>query len=76
MILNMVHQGLFGELLHAVGGYIHDLRASNSVTRTRDSGGETIPSIVMVTCIQPTASDRSPSASTSIGAISSTSWSR
>ena len=26
MVLNMVRQGLFGELLHAEGAYIHDLR--------------------------------------------------
>ena len=26
MILNMVRSGLFGELLHAEGGYLHDLR--------------------------------------------------
>jgi predicted dehydrogenase len=27
MVLNMVRQGLFGELLHGEGAYIHDLRA-------------------------------------------------
>lgn len=27
MALNMARQGLFGELLHAEGGYLHDLRA-------------------------------------------------
>jgi hypothetical protein len=27
MVLNMARQGLFGELLHAEGGYLHDLRA-------------------------------------------------
>lgn len=27
MVLNMVRQGLFGEILHAEGGYLHDLRA-------------------------------------------------
>jgi predicted dehydrogenase len=27
MILNMVRQGLFGELIHAEGGYLHDLRS-------------------------------------------------
>ncbi len=26
MILNMVRQGIFGELVHGVGGYLHDLR--------------------------------------------------
>ena len=26
MVLNMVRQGLFGELVHAEGGYMHDLR--------------------------------------------------
>ena len=27
MVFNMVRKGLFGELLHAEGGYLHDLRA-------------------------------------------------
>ena len=27
MVLNMVRQGVFGEILHAEGGYLHDLRA-------------------------------------------------
>ena len=27
MVFNMVRQGLFGEILHAAGGYLHDLRA-------------------------------------------------
>jgi hypothetical protein len=27
MVFNIVRQGLFGELLHAEGGYLHDLRA-------------------------------------------------
>jgi predicted dehydrogenase len=27
MVLNMVRQGLFGEILHAEGGYMHDLRS-------------------------------------------------
>jgi hypothetical protein len=27
MVYNMVRQGLFGEILHAEGGYLHDLRA-------------------------------------------------
>lgn len=27
MVYNMVRQGVFGELLHAEGGYLHDLRA-------------------------------------------------
>ncbi|HOG51557.1 MAG TPA: Gfo/Idh/MocA family oxidoreductase, partial [Lentisphaeria bacterium] len=26
MVLNMVRQGLFGEIIHAEGGYLHDLR--------------------------------------------------
>ena len=26
MVLNMVQQGVFGEVLHAEGGYLHDLR--------------------------------------------------
>ncbi len=31
MILNMVRQGLFGELIHCAGGYEHDLRDSIAV---------------------------------------------
>src|SRR5687767_2075393 len=27
MVYNMVRQGVFGEILHAAGGYLHDLRA-------------------------------------------------
>ncbi len=27
MVFNMVRQGVFGELVHAAGGYLHDLRA-------------------------------------------------
>jgi hypothetical protein len=27
MVFNMVRQGVFGEVLHAAGGYLHDLRA-------------------------------------------------
>ena len=27
MVFNMVRQGVFGELLHAAGGYLHDLRS-------------------------------------------------
>ena len=27
MVFNMVRQGMFGEILHAAGGYLHDLRA-------------------------------------------------
>ncbi len=27
MVLNMVRQGVFGDILHAEGGYLHDLRA-------------------------------------------------
>ena len=27
MVLNMVRQGVFGEILHAEGGYLHDLRS-------------------------------------------------
>ena len=39
MILNMVRQGLFGELLHAQCGYLHDLRGSRWATPARDAGG-------------------------------------
>ena len=34
MVLNMVRQGVFGELVHCAGGYCHDLRPS--VSRARE----------------------------------------
>ena len=33
MVLNMVRQGLFGEILHAEGGYMHDLRSVKFAAR-------------------------------------------
>ncbi len=33
MVFNMVRQGLFGEILHAEGGYLHDLRAIKFANR-------------------------------------------
>ncbi len=39
MAFNMVRQGLFGEILHAEGGYLHDLRRDQvRRTGTKDSG--------------------------------------
>ncbi len=38
MVFNIVRQGLFGELLHAEGGYLHDLREIKFERRTKDSG--------------------------------------
>ena len=35
MVFNMVRQGLFGEILHAEGGYLHDLRAIKFAERGR-----------------------------------------
>ena len=37
MVYNMVRQGLFGEILHAEGGYLHDLRI-HQVRRRRAKG--------------------------------------
>ena len=37
MVFNMVRQGLFGEILHAEGGYLHDLR-DDQVRRRRAKG--------------------------------------
>ena len=36
MVFNMVRQGVFGEILHAAGGYLHDLREIKF--ETRDEG--------------------------------------
>jgi Oxidoreductase family, NAD-binding Rossmann fold len=33
LVFNMVRQGLFGEILHAEGGYLHDLRAIKFANR-------------------------------------------
>ena len=33
MVFNMVRQGLFGEILHAEGGYLHDLRSIKFSTK-------------------------------------------
>ena len=33
MVFNMVRQGLFGEILHAEGGYLHDLRSIKFANR-------------------------------------------
>lgn len=38
MVLNMVRQGLFGEIVHCAGGYEHDIR--KSLTRHADPGCE------------------------------------
>ena len=38
MVFNMVRQGLFGEILHAEGGYLHDLRGSSSRIATKGCG--------------------------------------
>ncbi len=35
MVFNMVRQGLFGEILHAEGGYLHDLRDDQVLGRGR-----------------------------------------
>jgi predicted dehydrogenase len=37
MVLNMAQKGVFGEILHATGGYVHDLRLAVS-RRSRDHG--------------------------------------
>ena len=77
MAFNMVRQGLFGEILHAEGGYLHDLRAIKFEQRRR---GALAPRLGhearTATCIRRTASGRSPTASTSTAAIASTIWSR
>jgi hypothetical protein len=63
MILNMVRQGLLGELQHGQGGYMHDLRATNSIPpRAKGCGGQRIRSGATATCIRHTAWGRSPSA--------------
>ena len=73
MVYNMVRQGLFGEILHAEGGYLHDLRdRSSSRTRAKGCGAAPGRRKSTATCIRRTGSDRSPTASTSIAATGST----
>ena len=77
MVFNMVRQGLFGELLHAEGGYLHDLR-SDEVRRhaAKGCGGAPGRPRSTATSIRRTVSARSPTASTSIAATGSTISSR
>ncbi len=77
MVFNMVRQGLFGELLHAEGGYLHDLRS----IKFADTG-EGLWRRAWATKVNgnlyPDARPRarSPTASTSTAAIGSTISSR
>ncbi len=77
MVFNMVRQGLFGEILHAEGGYLHDLREHQVLrTRARASGGGRGRRRSTPTSIRPMDSDRSPTAWTSTAAIASSTWCR
>ena len=62
MILNMVRQGLLGELLHAECGYLHDLRAESSASPAKDFGDWPIPPSAMPISIRRTGWGRWPSA--------------
>ena len=77
MVYNMVRQGLFGEILHAEGGYLHDLRGIKFAGRR---GRALAPRVGDEAERQPvsrrTASVPWPTASTSIAAIASITWCR
>ena len=78
MILNMVRQGVFGELLHAECGYLHDLRDAQAEPAriTRAAGGWRTPCGATATCIPRTASARCASGWTSTAATGSSRWCR
>ena len=77
MVFNMVRQGLFGEILHAEGGYLHDLRGIKFETSER----RPLAPRVVDEARRQSVSDARPRAgratvSTSIAAIASTISSR
>ena len=77
MVFNMVRQGLFGEILHAEGGYLHDLREIKFANRGEGPLAARLGDrSSTATSIRRTASARSPTAWTSTAAIASTTWSR
>ena len=60
MVLNMVDQGVLGEVVHCAGGYQHDLRDEIAFGKETDiTALETICPETVKT-IQPTIWDRSP----------------
>ena len=67
MAFNMVRQGLFGEMLHAEGGYLHDLR--DQVRESQRGCGGLVDEAERQ--YRRTGSVRSRTASTSIAAIGS-----
>ena len=77
MVLNMVRQGLFGEILHGECGYLHDLR---DVKFGTEGEGLWRRAHAIEAQRQPLpdarARARSPSAWTSTAATGSTTWSR
>ena len=76
LCLNLVRQGLLGEILHSECGYLHDLRGIKLRTMVRGCGGATTHGPGTATCTPRTAWGRSPTAWTSTGATSSTTSSR
>ena len=60
MVLNMVRDGLFGDLLYGAGAYLHDLRRLYSKTAAKGYGGATGTPNATATCIRRTAWDRLP----------------
>ena len=54
MVLNMVRQGLFGELLHGEAAYIHELRGQmNQVEHGTARGAPCTTRGATATCIDP-----------------------
>ena len=76
MVFNMVRQGLFGEIAHAEGGYLHDLRDIKFEKRGEGLWRRAWSMKLTATSIRRTASGRSPTAWTSTAATASTTWSR
>jgi predicted dehydrogenase len=71
-VLQIVREGLLGEMMHLHCGYQHDLRAVKVQDRTvRRCGARTIPSTGTANCTRRTGSVRWPTGSTSTAATCS-----
>ena len=77
MVLNMIRDGLFGDLLYGEGAYLHDLCAACcSKTAARDCGAASrIPAATGIS-IPRTGWGRWPITWASTAATASTTWSR
>ena len=76
LCLNLVRNGLLGEVLHTEGGYLHDLREIKFADEGEGCGAGSGQRRKTRTSIQPMASGPSPTASISIEVTNSPAWCR